>query len=377
VKRSPLHSLREDLARLEDEGLLRARPRPPSEGDVVLCSNDYLGLADEPAPPSALGASASRLVCGERDEHAGLEADLADWLHLPDALVFSSGYAANVGTLSSLARAGDLLLSDALNHASIVDGARLARAEVQVFPHRDLEAVRRLLGHAGDRRVWVVTESYFSMDADSPDLRALRQVCEAAGAALVVDEAHALGVFGPDGRGLCAEVGVVPEVLVGTLGKALGASGAFVAGSRELVQWLWNRARSFVFSTGLSPAVAEGARRNLRRARSDPALRARALARAGELRSGLARLGIRTGGHGVIVPWVIGEPKQAVRIASALQSLGVFAQAIRPPTVPPGGSRIRFTTSAKHTSDDIQRALHAIGTVSRSAREEDGKTGRT
>jgi 8-amino-7-oxononanoate synthase len=352
-----------ELARLKDEGLLRQRPPVHFEGGVVLCSNDYLGLAHEPAPPAAAGASASRLVCGERREHLDLETALAEWLGTERALVFSSGYAANVGVLSSLARSGDVLLSDALNHASIIDGARLSRADIVVYPHLDVGAVRAALAAARGRRAWVVTESYFSMDADSPNLRELRAACDEAGAALVVDEAHALGVLGPEGRGLCAKDGVVPDVLVGTLGKALGAQGAFVAGSEALVAWLWNRARSFVFSTGLSPAVAEAARTNLQRSIREPALRERALLRAGELRAGLQRFGIEPRGHGVIVPWVLGESRQTVRVAKALQDRGVFAQAIRPPTVAEGTARIRLTATARHSSQDIERALEAVAAV--------------
>jgi 8-amino-7-oxononanoate synthase len=351
------------LQHLQDEGLLRGRPPADSFGGLVLCSNDYLGLAAQPSPRAPLGAGASRLVSGERSEHEALERALATWLGTERALAFSSGYAANVGTLSALAGAGDLLLSDRLNHASIIDGARLSRAEIHVYPHLDVEAVRRALRAMRDsprRRAWVVTESYFSMDADSPDLGALRSVCDEAGAALVVDEAHALGVFGPEGRGLCAENGVVPDVLLGTLGKAFGASGAFVAGCEALIAWLWNRARSFVFSTGMSPVVAAGARQNLELSIREPERRARALARAAELRSGVERLGIHALGHGVIVPCVVGDARAALRISAKLCEQGVFASAIRPPTVPEGTARLRLTATAGHTSRHIGRALSAI-----------------
>jgi 8-amino-7-oxononanoate synthase len=251
-------------------------------------------------------------------------------------------------------------LSDALNHASLIDGARLSRAEVAVYPHLDVAAVRGCLAKASGRRAWVVTESYFSMDADSPDLEALRRACDDVGAGLIVDEAHALGVLGPEGRGVCAQNGVVPDVLIGTLGKAFGASGAFVAGCEDLVAWLWNRARSFVFSTGMSPAVAEGARNRVEVCRHDPALRERALARAGELRAGMRRLGIEPRGYGVIVPWVIGEARAALRVADELRQQGIFVQAIRPPTVPEGTSRLRLTATARHNSADVERALAAL-----------------
>jgi 8-amino-7-oxononanoate synthase len=307
-----------------------------------------------------MGAGASRLVSGDTVEHGQLEHALAEWLRVSRTLVFSSGYAANVGTLAALATADDTIVSDALNHASLIDGARLSRAEIVVYPHLDVSAVRAALATRRHRRCWVVTESYFSMDADSPDLRALRIACDEAGAGLIVDEAHAVGVFGPEGRGLCAKEGVVPDVLVGTLGKSFGAAGAFVAGCEELVAWLWNRARSFVFSTGMSPAIARGALEGLRVSLAEPSLRERALTRASQLRSGLERQGISAIGYGVIIPWVVGEPASALRIASDLQHRGIFVQAIRPPTVPAGTARLRMTASAQHSRADVEKALAAL-----------------
>jgi 8-amino-7-oxononanoate synthase len=350
------------LQRLDETGLLRQRPPYLPSSALVFCSNDYLGLAGEAdlSPGAALGAGASRLISGEREEHAALERTVAEWLGADQALVFSSGYAANVGLLSALVGSSDVIVSDALNHASIIDGARLSRAQIEIYPHLDVDAVRVALARTS-RRAWVVTESYFSMDADSPDLRALRQVCDEAGAGLIVDEAHALGVLGPEGRGLCAEAGVQADVLVGTLGKAFGASGAFVAGCADLVAWLWNRARSFTFSTGMSPVVARGAWAHIEACRRDPSRRERALARASELRSGLTRLGIEPRGYGHVVPWVLGEARTAVRVAEDLGRQGIFVQAIRPPTVPAGTSRIRFTATARQSSADVERALDALG----------------
>ncbi len=226
-----------------------------------------------------------------------------------------------------------------------------------MFPHLDLGAVRAHLREAGARRKWVVTESYFSMDADSPDLGSLRALCDEHGAALVVDEAHALGVLGPDGRGLAAAAGVEADVLVGTMGKAFGAAGAFVAGCDDLTVWLWNRARPFVFSTGLSPAVAAAGLERLEHARAHPDLRAATLDRADRLRGGLRALGLDPRGHGHIVPLVIGDSLEAVRLADALQSAGFAVQAIRPPSVPPGSARIRFTASALQGRDDVDRLL--------------------
>jgi 8-amino-7-oxononanoate synthase len=201
------------------------------------------------------------------------------------------------------------------------------------------------------------------MDADSPDLAALRRVCDQHGAALLVDEAHALGVLGPDGRGLCAEAGVEADGVVGTFGKAFGAGGAFVAGCPSLVAWLWNRARSFVFSTGLSPAVAAAALQGIRLAQAEPERRRRVLAAARLLREGMARLGVQPAGFGQIVPWVLGEPGKALRMATALRERGLDVRAIRPPSVPGGTARIRLTVTAAHSSADIERAVAVLAAV--------------
>jgi len=334
-----------------------------SDGSLSFCSNDYLALASRPPPGRSSGSGASRLVAGERQEHVDLERAVAELVGLPEALVFSSGYAANVGVISALAAPGDILVSDALNHASIVDGARLSRAQTLVVPHRDVAAVADALKARGSRRAWVVTESYFSMDADVPDLRALRSICDEYGAALVVDEAHALGVLGPDGRGLCHEAGVIPDALVGTFGKAFGAAGAFVAGCPALAQWLWNRARTFVFSTGLSPAVAAAARAGVEASLKEPERRGRVLAAANQLRRGLTELGVSPRGIGPIVPWVIGDPAKAVRLAKGLREAGIDVAAIRPPSVPAGTARLRLTVTAAHGEADVARALGVFADV--------------
>jgi 8-amino-7-oxononanoate synthase len=281
-------------------------------------------------------------------------------LEVPGALVFSSGYAANVGVISALAEPGDLVVSDQLNHASIIDGCRLSRAQIAIVPHLDLAGTARALAAPRSGRAWVVTESYFSMDADGPDLARLRAICDDAGAGLVVDEAHALGVFGEAGRGRCHAAGVDPDVMVGTFGKALGAAGAFVAGSAPLISWLWNRARSFVFSTGLSPQVAAATARAIEVVRAEPELRARLHANVARLRSGLAALGLTVLGDGPIIPVVVGDSRRAVEVSARLRLAGVHVQAIRPPTVPEGGARLRVTTTARHSFDDIDRALAAF-----------------
>jgi 8-amino-7-oxononanoate synthase len=300
------------------------------------------------------------LVAGERDEHLALEKEVAEWVGLPSALAFTSGYTANLGAVTSLVGPEDLVVSDELIHASLIDGARLSRARIEVVPHRDVDAVERALRRRKEARALVLTEAYFSMDADTPDLRALRKVCDRHDAALLVDEAHSLGVFGPDGRGLCAQAGIVPDVFIGTFGKALGGAGAFVAGSRDLTAWLWNRARPFVFSTGMSPALAAGVLTNIRFLRAQAGLRSDLMRAAQHFRGGLRSFGLDPLGTGPIIPWVVGDARRAVLLARGLSSRGVHVHAIRPPSVPDGTARIRFTVTARHNDEDIERALGAL-----------------
>jgi 8-amino-7-oxononanoate synthase len=365
VKRSTppaLLFLEDALAQARDRHLLRERPEPadPLPDTLSFCSNDYLGLAGRAAPSAAAGAGASRLVDGDRPVHAHLERAAAALVGLPSALVFTSGYAANVGVLGALAGPSDLVVSDVLNHASIIDGARLSRARVVVVPHRDAEAVARALAAPRAARAFVVTDSYFSMDADSPDLAVLRAICDRYEAALLVDEAHALGVLGPDGRGLCAAAGVEPDALIGTFGKAFGAGGAFVAGSPALVDWLWNRARSFVFSTGLSPVLATAALDGIRLSEAEPWRRERVLSAAAMLREGMVSRGLAVPGSGPILPWILGDAHTATRFAEALRARGLLVRPIRPPTVPQGTARLRLTVTAAHGPTDIERALTVI-----------------
>ena len=351
-----LHFLDAALADAAERHLLRDRRAPEPAGGTSFCSNDYLGLGSRTAPQGVSGVGASRLVL-ERQEHLDLEAAVAELVGQPTALVFSSGYAANLGLMSCLAGPGDLVVSDALNHASIIDGIRLARCRTAIVPHLDADAVEAALKKRAGGRAIVVTESYFSMDADSPDLGRLRALCDQYDAALVVDEAHALGVLGPNGAGLCAAAGITPDALVGTFGKSFGASGAFVAGCRSLTTWLWNRARSFVFSTGISPALAVAALKGVQAATLEPERRARALAAADRLRKGLEALGVTPLGYGQIIPWVVGEPKDAVDLAASLCAEGLDVRAIRPPSVQPGTARLRLTVTADRTPADVDRFL--------------------
>lgn len=357
-----LTHLEDELRALEAQGLRRTRPPVYRGARPSFCSNDYLGLAStQDGFVDAGGAGASRLVSGEADAHHDLERALAEWLGASAALLFPSGYAANVGVLSSLVRPGELVVSDALNHASIIDGCRLAKATVAVVPHLDVGATEQALAeHARQhpaRPAWVVTESYFGMDADVPDLAALRAACDRHRAGLIVDEAHAFGVLGPEGRGLVAEAGIDADVRIGTLGKAFGRQGAFVAGSHVLIDWLWNRARSFVFSTGLSPALARAGLWAVDHAAAHPELRERCLANAVALRS---RLGAIALGMGPIVPLVTGTPERTLTIAAEARAAGIHVLAIRPPTVPTGTSRLRLTVTARHSDDDIEAAASVL-----------------
>jgi 8-amino-7-oxononanoate synthase len=366
---NPIAQLTARLEHLATQGLLRERPRlaDASSGDgatlVDVCSNDYLGYARssvsrETAQPA--GSGASRLINGTRAVHRTLEAELASWVGSEDSLVFSSGYAANVGVVSAIAGPGDLIVSDELNHASIIDGCRLSKARVAVVPHRDTSAVARALESSGGHdAAWVVTESYFSMDGDSPDLEDLRDICDRHGAGLYVDEAHALGVFGPEGGGLCRAAGVRPDVLIGTLGKAVGAQGAFVAGSPSLLDYVWNRARSFVFSTAVSPVLAELALSQVRRARSDDAGRARLRGHVSKIRE-LLGPAIPAGCSGPILPILLGTPERAARAVEVLRETGFLAVAIRPPTVPTGSCRLRVSLNATLGDADVARLAAVI-----------------
>lgn len=361
---NPLNGLKARLQALESQDLLRVRTASGANAGLIdVCSNDYLGLGRQVVSRETAGTSgagASRLIGGTTQPHEELERALADWVGMPQTLLFSSGYAANVGAISSLAGPGHVVISDELNHASIIDGCRLSRARVVVVPHRDTAAVARALGSLGaDEPAWVVTESYFSMDGDSPDLPALRNLCDAAGAALYVDEAHALGVFGSQGAGLCHVSRVKPDVLVGTLGKAVGVQGAFVAARGLVLDYLWNHARSFVFSTAPSPVLTAVALDNLRRVRAAELARRRLETLSTRLREALGPR-LASSQHGPVFPIVVGTPERAARLVSKLREVGFFAVSIRPPTVPAGTSRLRVSLRANLADDDFLRLAAAL-----------------
>jgi 8-amino-7-oxononanoate synthase len=332
-------------------------------------SNDYLGLAADPrliaAAQAALseggaGVGSSRLIIGNHREHVQLERDVADWQQRDGVRLFNSGYAANVGVLQTLLGPGDVVFSDALNHASIIDGCRLSRAQVVVYPHRDLGTLEGLLGdHRGRRRI-VVSESLFSMDGDLADVAALAELCTRNAAALILDEAHAVGVLGPEGRGVAAERGVIPDVVIGTFGKALGGFGAFAATSRAVADLLWNRARTLVFSTGLPPSVSSAARVAIAIVRSGEGAERRAVLveHARRLRAGVPAAGGDP--RSAIAPIVIGDDRSVMQQTARLLSCGLFVQGIRPPTVPEGTSRLRVSLSAAHTTAQIEALIEAL-----------------
>jgi 8-amino-7-oxononanoate synthase len=279
------------------------------------------------------------------------------------ALLFSSGFAANLGAISALAGADSAVISDQLNHASMVDGCRLSRAQVAIVPHLDLGALETALARSTQFPVrWVVTESYFSMDGDGPNLQAVRALCDRYAAFLLVDEAHALGVFGPRGAGRCAEAEVRPDVLIGTLGKAVGTEGAFVAGSEVLRAWLWNRARSFVFSTAPSPASCALTLEHVKHAVGADGARERLHANARRLRDRLeaAGLSLVRNSFGPIVSVVVGSNDAAMELSAALRGAGMLVQPIRPPTVPVGFARVRITVSASFEAADVERLADAL-----------------
>lgn len=344
---------------------LRARhllrePRVLLDTEHSFCANDYFALSHAPLSPdlaAASGSGASPLVTGFRAEHLAAQRAVADWFGTEDALLFSSGYAANLGTIAALVGPEDLILSDALNHASIIDGCRLSKATVVVYPHLDLAAVKLALAdRAKYRRCLIVTESYFSMDADTPDLVGLRALADEHDAILMVDEAHAIGVYGPEGAGLCAARSVVPDVFVGTLGKALGLSGAFVAGTSKLTLFLWNAARSFVFSTGSSPAIASLVPARITWLRAADSERARLLANADRLRELCTSLPVL--GYGPVVPISVATPRLGLDVSERLRTRGWVVQTIRPPTV--RTPRLRVTLSADLEGPAVEALARAF-----------------
>jgi 8-amino-7-oxononanoate synthase len=377
-----LDRIRADLADLEARSLKRARSsldtpcsphvRVAGRDLLAFCSNDYLGLAGHPALRAALqegverwgaGSGASHLVSGHYAVHDQLEARLAAFVGCERALYFSTGYMANLGVLQAFGGRGDTIYSDRLNHASLIDGALLTRATVQRYPHADVAALERLLEKPASGQRLIVTDAVFSMDGDIAPLTQLLELAEGFDAWLVVDDAHGFGVLGPGGRGALAEAGLASWRLLqmGTLGKAAGLSGAFVAGQSEVIEWLLQRARTYVFTTGSPPALAHALLTSLDLIERGDTLRAHLAALIDALRSRLELsrwqvLPSRT----AIQPVVIGDNAETLAVGRALREEGLWVPAIRPPTVPPGTARLRISLSAAHSFDDVERLATAL-----------------
>jgi 8-amino-7-oxononanoate synthase len=350
---------------------------------LLLCSNNYLGLADHPRVREAaaeaamrwgVGAGSSRLVSGTMTIHGRLEERLAEFEGSEACLLFGSGYLANIGVIGALAGRGGVVFSDEFNHASIVDGCRLSRAQVVVYGHRDMDhlewSLRRHAPRDGSARRLIVSDTVFSMDGDVAPLEELVELAHAHNARTVLDEAHATGSLGPGGRGAVAEAGLEGEVdvVVGTLGKALGSYGAYVCASSQLVRYLINTARSLIYSTAPPPPAVAGALAALELLRERPHRVARLRANARMLRRALAAEGFPVpAGDMQIVPLIVGEERAALRLCQEAIERGVFAQAIRPPSVPPGSSRLRLTAMASHTTSELELAATALAQAARAA----------
>jgi glycine C-acetyltransferase/8-amino-7-oxononanoate synthase len=384
-----LSEIEERLAELERLGLHRRLrlvsgpqgPRVLLDGKPVLllCSNNYLGLADHPRVREAaadaamrwgVGAGASRLVSGTMTIHRRLEERLAAWKGNEACLLFGSGYLANIGTIGALAGRGDTIFSDEFNHASIVDGCRLSRAEVVVYRHLDTQHLEwSLRRHGGsDQRQLIVTDSVFSMDGDIAPLVEIARLAKEHRARLMVDEAHAIGALGPGGRGAVAQTGLEGEVdvVVGTLGKALGSYGAYVCADEEMIHYLINTARSLIFSTAPGPPAVAGALAALELLEERPHRVERLRSAARTMRKALAAEGFSVeDGEMQIVPLIVGDEHAAMRLCKEALERGVFAQAIRPPTVPAGTSRLRLATMASHTAEELRMAARALGEAAR------------
>ncbi|WP_256106913.1 8-amino-7-oxononanoate synthase [Streptomyces sp. ODS05-4] len=356
-------------------GLVRVlRPRPADSGLLDLASNDYLGLTRHPAVTAAAaeaarvwgaGSTGSRLVTGTTELHTGLERELADFCGFEAALVFSSGYAANLAVLTALTAPGSLLLSDAGNHASIVDGCRLSRARTEVVPHADPEAVAKALGgREPGARALLITDAVFSVDGDAAPLNAFAAACRAHGAALVADDAHGLGVLGDGGRGALHAAGLAgdPDVVATlTLSKSLGSQGGAVLGPARVIEHLVNAARTFVFDTGLAPAAVGGALAALKLLRAEPGLAERARTVAAALHGRLTEAGLTAARPDAAVVSVRApSPERAVRWAADCRAAGLAVGCFRPPSVPDGVSRLRLTARADLTPEQIDTAVRTV-----------------
>lgn len=367
--------------RFAREGAQGARIRVEGREYLAFCSNDYLGLASHPriveaAVDAALrhgvGQGASHLLSGHSALHERLESALAEFVQAPRALLFASGYQANIGTVTALAGPGDTVFSDALNHASLIDGVRLSRAEVVRYPHRDMDFLSQALASSGGSTKLVVTDAVFSMDGDIAPIPALLELCERHDALLVLDDAHGFGVLGPEGRGSAAHFAVrSPRIVyVGTLGKAAGVSGAFVAGSEEIVETVLQRARTYIYTTASPAMLAAAVEVSVELIRKEEWRRERLRNLVSSLKQALhgTEAGLKPS-ETPIQPVVLGANAKALAASAALRAGGILVPAIRPPTVPEGTARLRISLSAAHSEQDVLRLGAALLEACRSDAE--------
>lgn len=378
----PFRVLREELNARTAEGLLRKRRvvdgrqqptlRADSEALLSFCSNDYLGLASHPALIAAVqqavaevgvGSGASHLITGHHRLHHELEEALAEFVGLPRALFFSTGYMANLGIVSALVGRGDAIFADRLNHASLNDAAVLSRADLHRYPHNDMAALEKQLAQSTAKRKLVVADAVFSMDGDIAPVPELLALCERYDAWLMLDDAHGFGVRGEHGQGTLAHFGVrSPRIIyMATLGKAAGVSGAFVAGEPELIEYLVQKSRTYIFTTAMPPAFAAALLAALPLIRDGHERRAQIARLIAALRDGLQLRKWRLGPSSTpIQPLIVGSNEDALRASEQLRERDILVPAIRPPTVPQGTARLRITLSAAHTLADVQRLIDAL-----------------
>ncbi|BCO32572.1 8-amino-7-oxononanoate synthase [Thiohalobacter sp. COW1] len=383
-----MKDLRTALEQRRRDGLYRSRrlaespQRPERRIDgrdcLSFCSNDYLGLAAHPQVVAALqtgaqrwgaGSGAAHLLAGHTAAHHALEEELADFVGAPRALLFSTGYMANLGVMAALPGRAGRLFQDRLNHASLLDGARISGARLVRYAHLDMQDLQRRLAMAPAGGRLIASDGVFSMDGDCAPVEALAALAAEHAAGLLLDDAHGLGVLGPQGRGTLAQAGLTPDadiMLMGTLGKALGTFGAFVAGSEALIETLIQQARSYVYTTAPPAAVAEATRAALQLCRDENWRREHLQSLVARFRAGAAELDlVLMESSTPIQPLLIGETRAATRMSEALEAAGILVPAIRPPTVPEGEARLRISFSAAHTQADVDRLLEALGSVMR------------
>ena len=375
-------TLKDELENLRERSLLRRRrsvesacgPEVTVDGRTVLAfaSNDYLGLAADPALIEAaregagrygVGAGASHLISGHYAPHQALEERLAAFVGMERALYFSTGYMANLGVVTSLAGGNDAVFSDQLNHASLIDGIRLSGAEKHIYPHRDLAALEAMLRTCSAANKLVVSDAVFGMDGDLAPLPELLELCERHDARLLVDDAHGFGVQGPQGRGSLAKFGIASPriVYIGTLGKAAGVSGAFAAGSDEVIEWLLQSARTYIFTTGAPPLLAHALLASVDLIERGDHRRAHLARLIAQLRAGLKlKRWQLSDSTTAIQPLIIGANEEALRIGARLYESGLWIPVIRPPTVPEGTSRLRISLSAAHTPAQVERLVTTL-----------------